>query len=71
MLPREFGKWNTVYSYFKCWREAGVWAKLVEALRQRERRRQGRQAEPSAGSVESPSTKTATQATGVGCDGAS
>jgi putative transposase len=69
MLPWEFGKWNTVYAYFKRWREMGGWAKLREALRQCERRRQGRQAEPSAGSVDSQSINTATQATEVGCDG--
>ena len=69
MLPREFGKWNTVYAYCKAWRQAGVWAKLMEALRQLERRRQGRQPEPSAGSVDSQSIKTATQATEVGFDG--
>jgi putative transposase len=33
MLPWEFGKWNTLYAYFKAWRQAGVWAKLMEALR--------------------------------------
>src|SRR5215471_16507504 len=69
MVPREFGKWNTIYAYFKGWRETGVWAKLMETLRQRERRRQGRQAEPSAGSVDSQSIKTTTQATEVGFDG--
>lgn len=69
MLPREFGKWNTVYSYFKRWRQEGVWARVMEALRQFERRRQGRQAEPSAGSVDSQSIKTATHATEVGFDG--
>jgi len=69
MVPREFGKWTTVYAYFKAWRAAGVWAKLLEALRQYERRRQGRQAEPSAGSVDSQSIKTALQATEVGFDG--
>ena len=69
MLPREFGKWHTVYSSCKRWRETGVWAKLLAALRQRERRRQGRQAEASAGSVDSQSIKTATQATAVGFDG--
>ena len=41
----------------------------MEALRQRERRRQGRQADPSAGSVDSQSIKTATQTTEVGFDG--
>src|SRR4030095_4107009 len=69
MLPREFGKWNTIYSYFKRWRQEGVWAKLMEVLRQFERRRQGRQPEPSAGSVDSQSIKTATQHTEVGFDG--
>ena len=69
MVPREFGKWNTIYAYFKAWRQAGVWANLMETLRQLERRRQGRQAEPSAGSVDSQSIKTATQATQVGFDG--
>lgn len=42
MLPREFGKWNTVYAYFRNWRQKGVGAKLMEALRQCEGRRQGR-----------------------------
>lgn len=41
----------------------------MEARRQSERRRQGRQAEPSAGSVDSQSIKTATQTTEVGFDG--
>ena len=69
MVPREVGKWHTVYASFKRWRELGVWAKLMETLRQWDRRRQGRQAEPSAGSVESQSSKTATQAMEVGFDG--
>jgi putative transposase len=46
-----------------------VWTRLMEILRQCERRRQGRQAEPSAGSVDSQSIKTDTQATEVGFDG--
>jgi putative transposase len=69
MLPWEFGKWNTIYSYFKRWRRAGVWARLMEALRRLERQRQGRQPEPAAGSLDSQSIKTATQGTAVGFDG--
>src|SRR5713101_1128657 len=69
MLPREFGKWSTIYAYCKCWRREGVWAHLMEALRQWERRRVGRQPEPSAGSVDSQSIKTATQGSAVGFDG--
>jgi putative transposase len=69
MLPPDFGKWNTLYTYFSRWRRAGVWARLMAALRRLERRRQGRQPEPSAGSVDIQSIKTATQGTAVGFDG--
>lgn len=69
MLPGEFGKWSTIYAYCKRWRRDGVWACLMEALRQLERRRVGRQSEPSAGSVDSQSIKTATQGEEVGFDG--
>lgn len=69
MLPREFGKWSTIYGYFKRWGRDGVWANVMEALRQLERRRVGRQPEPSAGSVDSQSIKSATQCREVGFDG--
>src|SRR5918996_728724 len=67
-LPREFGTWSTIYAYFKRWRRDGVWASVLEALRQLERRRLGRQSEPSAGSVESQSIKTATHRSEGGFD---
>ena len=69
MIPREFGNWSTIYGYFKRWRRDGVWASLMEALRQCERRRQGRKPEPSAGSIDSQSIKTATQNEDIGFDG--
>jgi putative transposase len=69
MLPLDFGHWNTIYSYFRTWRRTGLWVRLLEQLRQRERRRQGRQPEPSAGSIDSQSIRTATQGTAVGFDG--
>jgi putative transposase len=51
------------------WRRAGVWVCLMEQLRRRERMGQGRNPEPSAGSIDSQSIKSATQGTAVGFDG--
>ena len=46
-----------------------MWAALMEALRQLERRLQGRQADPSAGSIDSQSIKAAKQNGEIGFDG--
>jgi putative transposase len=69
MLPTEFGPWETVYGYFRRWRRAGVWARVMDTLRQWERQSQGRLPEPSACCADSQSIKTATQHEDVGFDG--
>lgn len=69
MLPKEYGHWNTVFSYFNRWREQGVWSEAMDRLRAQERRRQGRLPEPSAGCADSQSVKAATQGACTGFDG--
>jgi putative transposase len=62
LLPRDFPPWETVYWWFRRWRIDGTFERLNAALRERLRIRLGRNAQPSAGIVDSQSAKT----TGVG-----
>jgi putative transposase len=62
LLPRDFPPWKTVYDWFRRWRIDGTWERLNAELRERLRRRLGRNPNPSAGIVDSQSVRT----TGVG-----
>ena len=55
-------KWKTVYHYFRRWRQAQVWVRLHAQLREQLRATLGREAQPSAGIIDSQSVKT----TGIG-----
>jgi len=58
LLPHDFPKWQTVYTYFRRWRLAGVWEKIHDLLREKTRRHAGRKSTPSAAIVDSQSVKT-------------
>ncbi len=58
MLPVDFPNWKSVYHYFWKWRRSGDWERIYNALRRLERLRQGRAAEPGAGSLDSQSVKS-------------
>ncbi len=68
MLPHTFGCWQTVYGYFNKWREQDVFERVQQALSRRERKRQGRKPDASAGCIDSQSVKTATQGDSKGYD---
>jgi putative transposase len=58
MLPKEYPKWQSVYSYFRTWRQAGIWRRIHDTLRAKVRRRAGRHKHPTAGCLDSQSVKT-------------
>jgi len=60
MLPRDYPNWQSVYSYFRNWRDDGPWQRLHATLRAAVRRRAGRHKHPTAGCLDSQSVKTTT-----------
>jgi transposase len=68
MLPREYPKWQTVYYYFRLWRESECFVAINDKLRQKTRLAVGKQAAPSAAIIDSQSVKTDEQAASKGYD---
>ncbi len=58
MLPVDFPPWQTVYGYYWRWQRKGLWAQINAALVPHLRQKAGRQAQPSAGVLDSQSVKT-------------
>lgn len=58
VLPIDMPPWQTVYGYFRRWKKNGVWERINGALVKKVRVQQGRQAQPSAGILDSQSVKT-------------
>ena len=57
MLPKEYPKWQSVYYYFRCWRDAGTWRRIHDPLRADVRQQAGRHKHPTAGCLDSQSVK--------------
>jgi len=57
-LPHDFPCWQTVYGYFNQWSKDGSWESINASLVKEARAKSGRQAHPTAGSLDSQSVKT-------------
>ncbi len=64
----EFPPWQTVYYYFRRWRDDEWFITLNDGLRREVRRQAGRETEPSAAIIDSQSVKTDEQADSRGFD---
>src|SRR5215203_177161 len=58
LLPHDFPPWSTVYYHFRMFRLSGVWGLIYRALRSAERKRVGKNPNPSAAIMDSQSIKT-------------
>ena len=58
-LPVDFPPWQTVYGWFRQWKARGVTERILQELREQIRLAEGREAEPSAGVIDSQSVKGA------------
>ncbi|WP_372346608.1 IS5 family transposase [Streptomyces sp. KL116D] len=58
-LPKDFAPWPTGFWYFTWWHDDGTVERIHDALRGKVREADGRDAEPSAGLIDSQSVRTA------------
>jgi putative transposase len=63
-LPGDFPPWQTVFYHFRRFRLSGLWHRVFTILRALERKRNGKDPNPSAAIVDSQSVKTVEESAG-------
>ncbi len=58
MLPHDLLPKSTVFDYYQAWQQDGTWQDILDVLREQVRLQAGKQASPSAASIDSQSVKT-------------
>src|SRR3954471_6960787 len=58
LLPHDFPPWSTGYYHFRRFRCAGLWSLILKALNASERKRAGKDPQPTAAIIDSQSVKT-------------
>jgi putative transposase len=58
LLPHDFPPWSTVYYHFRRFRLRGLWSLILKVLRAAERKRVGKDPQPTAAILDSQSVKT-------------
>ena len=58
-LPHDYPQCQSVYTYFRRWRDDGTWRRIHATVRAAVRRQAGRHKHPTAGCLDSQSVKTA------------
>jgi putative transposase len=58
LLPHDFPPWSAVYYHFRRFRSSGLWFLIFKAVRATERKRVGKDPQPTAAIMDSQSIKT-------------
>ena len=70
LLPHDFGPWQTVYGYFRRWKQTHLWEVIHDTLRTCVRLQAGKRAQPTAAILDSQTVRSANHAGPRGYDAA-
>jgi putative transposase len=57
-LPKDYPNYNSVYYHYRKWCKDNTWQQVNTILRKKDRQRQGRNEDPTAGAIDTQSVKT-------------